>query len=89
MRTNYKIGFFKTAKTIKEYKIKVSGWEITVPIGSIVNNKTALGFDNNYRFWQDFGPFVEALTGHKNSILLHDLTYYGLNIPAEFCEAYN
>ncbi len=26
------------------------------------------------------------MTGHPDSILAHDLKYYGLNIPAEYCE---
>lgn len=78
----------KIAKTIKPYQINFKGWEITVPVGSTVSNETALGFDDNYRFWRDFGPVVRELTGYSNSILAHDLTYYGLNIPAEFCEPY-
>lgn len=83
MKTTY-----KSAKTTKEYKTEFKGWDIIVPVGSIVNNSTALGYDDNIRFWQDYRKTTEKLTGIKNSILDHDLYYYGLNIPAEYCESY-
>lgn len=79
---------FKSAKTIKEYSAEMSGYNIVVPVGSIVNNSTALGYDDNYRFWQDYKKTTKQLTGFWNSILDHDLYYYGLNIPAEYCEPY-
>lgn len=79
---------YKTAKTIKEYTVLYNGWEIVVPVGSKVDNKTACGNDDTYRFWVGWSKQIEKLTGFKNSILAHDLTYYGLNIPAEFCEEY-
>ncbi len=78
----------KTAKTIKDYTTAFKGYKITVPAGSIVSNCTACGPDDTYRFWQDFGAIAEKLTGHKNSCLSHDLNFYGLNIPAEYCEPY-
>lgn len=87
MKTTY-----KSAKTTKEYKTKFAGWDIIVPVGSIVNNivnnSTALGYDDNYRFWQDYQKVTKQLTGFDNNILDHDLYYYGLNIPAEYCEPY-
>lgn len=76
----------KTAKTVKEYPIEFKGWSIVVPVGSTVSNRTACGFDDEYRFWTDFREYTEKLTGFKNSMLDHDLTYYGINIPAEYCE---
>ena len=78
----------KTAKTIKEYKVTYLGYEITIPVGSTVSNTTACGPDDAYRFWKDWHKIAEKLTGYKNSILAHDLTYYGLNIPKEYCEEY-
>jgi hypothetical protein len=78
----------KTARTIKDYTTTAHGYEITVPKGSIVTNATACGNDDNYRYWNDFQRVVEDLTGFKSSILHHDLTYYGLNIPAKVCEPY-
>ncbi len=79
---------FKSAKTIKEYKTNISGWEIVIPVGSIVSNKTAGGNSDDYRFWTDFKGYAEKLTGYRESMLSHDLTYYGVNVPAEFCEPY-
>lgn len=80
---------FKKAKTIKEYVTKAFGYSrIVVPVGSIVSNHTACGNDDNYRFWNDWHKVAEEITGFKNSILADDLTYYGLTVPAEFCEPY-
>jgi len=80
---------YKTALTIKEYKISFKGWDIIVPIGSKVSNSTACGNDDEYRFWLDHKEYVEKLTGFKNSLLAHDLKYYGINVPAEYCESYS
>ena len=79
---------YKTAKTIREYSINYNGWDIVVPVGSVVSNSTACGNDDSYRFWIDYAGYIERLTGFRNSILAHDLRYYGLNIPAEYCEEY-
>lgn len=79
---------YKSAKVIKEYRIRAFGYGLTVPVGAIVSNHTACGPDDNYRFWQDFHAQAKALTGFSKSGLSHDLTHYGLNIPAEFCEPY-
>jgi len=78
----------KTAKTIKGYSVNFNGWEIIVPVGAIVSNKTACGYDDSYRFWINWREYAEKKTGFKNSTLAHDLTYYGINIPAEYCEGY-
>lgn len=84
MKTSY-----KSAKTIKPYAVKAFGYDVVIPAGSLVSNKTACGCDDGYRFWQDWRSVAEQLTGVKNSILAHDLTYYGVNVPAEYCEAYS
>lgn len=78
----------KVAKTIKEYSTEFKGWNITVPKGSIVSNMTACGPDDNYHFWVDFEKAAEKITGYKHNILYHDLKFYGLDIPAEYCEPY-
>lgn len=80
---------YKTAKTIKEYSITYNGWDIVIPVGSIVDNSTACGNDDAYRFWINWRGYVKKLTGYPNSILAHDLTYYGINVPAEYCEEYS
>ena len=81
---------YKTARTIKEYRVtNYKGYgELIVPVGSRVANRTACGNDDTYRFWVDFHKVAEQVSGFKNSLLHHDLTYYGLNIPAEYCEPY-
>lgn len=81
----------KTAKTIKDYHVKnYRGYgPFTVPAGSKVTSQTACGPDENYHFWQDFHKVAEEVSGFKDSLLGHDLTYYGLNIPAEYCEPYD
>lgn len=76
----------KFATTIREYKTKAFGWDIVVPVGSSVSNNTAMGPDDNYRFWDGFEKEIQKLTGFANSPLAHDLAHYGLNIPAEYCE---
>lgn len=85
MKTTY-----KTAKTIKDYPVNKfrGGYSFVIPTGSIVTNKTACGYDDSYRFWTDFHKVAEQVTGFKNSMLAHDLTYYGVNVPAEYCEEY-
>jgi hypothetical protein len=79
----------KTARTIKPYPTIFKCHKFTVPKGSTVSNKTARGYDDNYRFWTSWKNFVEKLTDFKDSSLAHDLKYYGLNIPAEYCEAWH
>jgi hypothetical protein len=79
----------KTSHTVKEYKVRAFGYDIVVPEGSRVSNRTACGPDDNYRFWVGWNSAVVALTGYMNSILAHDLTYYGLNIPADYCVPYS
>lgn len=79
---------YKIAHTIKPYKVSYKGWDIEVPVGSKVVNRTAMGNNDSYRFWSGWRNYAEKLTGFKNSTLAHYLTYYGLNIPAEYCEHY-
>lgn len=80
---------YKTAKTIKPYTVSYKGYSLLVPIGSTVSNKTAGGNDDSYRFWQDWQAMAKKLTGFDNSLLAHELTYYGLNVPKEFCATYD
>ena len=79
---------YKTARTIKEYNIEYNGYNIKIPVNSIVTNSTACGYDDNYRFWKDWEKIAKELTGFEKSGLAHNLEYYGLNIPAEFCTPY-
>ena len=76
--------------TKKDYSVEnLFGYgPVIVPAGSIVTNITACGEDDNYHFWHDFHKIAENVSGFKSSLLHHDLTYYGLNIPAKFCQPY-
>jgi hypothetical protein len=78
----------KHAKTTKDYKINYKGYNLIIPKGSKVSNQTARGPDDYYHFWLIDTDYIEKLTGSKNSLLLHDLTHRGLNIPKEYCEPY-
>ena len=79
---------FKIATTTREYKTKYGRleYEITVPAGSRVTNQTALGYDDNCRFLE--GVPTKTLVGFDAPMLAHDINYYGLNIPAEYCSPY-
>lgn len=79
---------YKTAMVTRPYRVSYKGWDIEVPVGAMVSNKTACGPDDGYRFWIGWSKQVRELTGFPNSTLAHDLTYYGLNVPAEFCSPY-
>lgn len=78
----------KISKTIKEYKVKYKSYNLVIPVGSLVSNQTACGTDDDYYFWVINNQYIKQLTGYKNSLLLHDLTHYGLNIPKEYCKPY-
>ena len=80
---------FKSSVTLKDYPVEYNGYSFVIPAGSRVSNQTACGPDDSYRFWTGWQSFVRDLTGFPDSMLAHDLTYYGLNIPAEYCEAYS
>ena len=77
-------------KTKKDYKVnfKVSNSDygiLTIPKGTKVTNQTACGIDKNYHFVNDFS-WVKDVDGIKQYGLIHDLTYYGINVPKEFVE---
>lgn len=57
--------------------------EITVPSGVRLTHKTACGIDKNYHFVDQF-DWVKTNYPQVASVLLIDLTYYGLNVPKEF-----
>ena len=54
---------------------------ITIPKGTRVTNKTALGIDKNYHFVDDLSFLKKDEYG-----LRHDLTYHGANVPKQFIE---
>jgi hypothetical protein len=78
----------KTATTLKDFHVYKFGYNLVIPAGSKVSNQTAMGPDDNYRFWTDYRTVLVELTGYKNSMLHHDVEHYGVNVPAELCEPY-
>lgn len=85
---------YKTSSTIRPYIVTnyrdcyPGGYSFVIPTGSQVHNKTACGYDDNYRFWTDFENIARKTTGFDNSTLLHDLIHYGVNIPSKYCNPY-
>ena len=76
----------QTMKTIKDFTTAFMNYGlITVPAGTITTNQTACGIDKNYNFVNEF-KWVETNYPEFANLLLHDLTYYGLDIPAEYIE---
>ena len=71
-------------ETNQDYTTKFRGFgEITVPKGTRVSHQTAMGIDKNYHFVTEVG-WVYSAYPKIALILIHDLTYYGLNVPKEF-----
>jgi hypothetical protein len=56
---------------------------ITVPAGTLTTNKTGMGIDLDYNFVLDTA-WIKPIDGVPQYGLLHDVTYYGINIPEEY-----
>ena len=74
--------------THTDYPTNAFGYDIIVPAGSKVSSISAMGDSPNTHFWVDFAETARRLTGHKRSILHHNLTYYGIDVPAKYCNPY-
>ena len=73
-------------RTTRDVTIKFMDYgKITVPSGTRVTHNTALGYDENYCFVDDFS-WIKDVDGIPQYGLLHDAKYYGINIPKEFVE---
>lgn len=59
--------------------------EITVPKGTRLTHMTALGIDKNYHFVYEMS-WIDRDYPSVSSILKHDVTYYGINVPKEFVD---
>lgn len=55
--------------------------ELEIPAGLPVTSQTALGYDENYNFLNDFSFLPEDLEYIK-----HDLIYRGYNVPVKYLE---
>lgn len=74
-------------KTSKEYTAKnfMGYGDITVPAGTKVTHKTALGDDPNYHFVDEYGWIKKNYPTVAN-ILMWDVSTHGINIPKEFID---
>ena len=77
---------YKTTTTHTAYTVKAFGFEITIPAGSEVDNSTAVGNNDLYHFWINWGDNDMV---KEFPFLKHDLTFQGINIPAEYCNPYS
>lgn len=68
------------------YKIANTDYgEITVPKGTRLTHRTALGIDKNYHFVDDL-TWIDRNYPTISRGLKHDVTYYGINVPREYVD---
>lgn len=82
---------FKKSKTLKDYHVHKFHRDLTVPAGSIVDNRTAMGPDDAYHWWSDYHAALtkyEADMGRPPGFLLSEMEQHGIRVPAELCEPY-
>ena len=73
-------------KTSQDVTVKFRNYgEITVPKGTKLTHMTAGGIDKKYHFVHDL-RWIDRAYPAVSSILRHDATYYGINIPKEFVD---
>ena len=77
-----------THETSREFTTDFRGHgKVTVPKGTRLTHRTALGIDPNYNFVDSFSWVEEfEFSGRKvrQYGLIHDLSYYGLNVPPAY-----
>jgi len=73
-----------TKADIKQ-KFMVYG-EVTIPKGTPTTHQTACGVDEDYNFISTFAWVPPHEDGTPQHALIHDLTYYGLNIQRHLLE---
>jgi hypothetical protein len=72
--------------TKKEISMNFRGYEITIPKGIKTTHKTACGIDERYNFIDDLTWIPKDENGNKQYFLIHDATYYGINISRDLLE---
>lgn len=58
---------------------------ITVPKGTKLTHQTACGIDKNYHFVNEF-KWIDENYPTVSNIMLHDVMYYGINVPKEYVQ---
>jgi hypothetical protein len=71
--------------TRQEIYAELKGYRFTIPKGAEVTSQTACGIDEDYNFLTDFS-FLPLVDGVRQLGLIHDLTYYGYNVPSDLIE---
>jgi hypothetical protein len=59
--------------------------DITVPKGTRLTHITSMGIDEKYHFVDDLS-WIKKNYPTIDRVLLHDATYYGIDIPKEFVD---
>jgi hypothetical protein len=73
-------------KTSQDVTIDYMGYgPITIPKGTGVTHETACGHDENYHFVNDL-RWIRRDYPTIAGILIHDATYYGIDIPVEYID---
>ena len=73
-------------KTNKAYTVNFKHYgEITVPAGTPVTHQTACGPDQKIHFVNST-KWIDENYKDIASILKHDVTYYGIDVPKEFIQ---
>ena len=69
------------------YKVANSDYgTITVPKGTRLTHKTAMGIDEKYHFVEDFSWIKPHNNGTTQYGLIHDVKTHGINVPKEYVE---
>lgn len=72
------------AKTNQEITIEFNGETLIIPKGTSITHNTALGFDKNYNFINEFSWYKPEITGFARKMILFDMTHKGINIDHKF-----
>lgn len=73
-------------KTSKDYTLEFRNYgTITVPAGTALTHRTAMGIDLDYHFVADYGWIADNYKS-IDRVLLHDVQYYGINVPVEYVD---
>jgi len=73
-------------KTNKDYTYFYNGFGgVIVPAGTKLTHQTACGIDKNYHFVADLS-WIKKNYPTIDRVLLHDATYYGIDVPKEYVD---
>jgi len=73
-------------KTSRDYTVDFKHYGlITIPAGTLLTHKTALGVDPAYHFVNSTN-WIDKNYAHIANILRHDVVYTGINVPKEYVD---